>query len=406
MDPLTHGITGALIGKAFFSGARKSNSTTAERAIPGAALICMLAALFPDVDVFFDNFVEYKMATLELHRGWTHSLVLLPVWAILLGALTAPVLLWVARRRNDSVDAPANDRTLLSVGAGAALVYAAGIFSHIVLDLATSFGTMIWSPISNARASWDLVFIIDLMLTGIVLVPQLLAWIYARRDGSLRRAVRSLALLSALLFSVFWLARRAGVPFAPAALSVIVAALAGILLGPHLAGAGFRISRAAWCRAGLIVLVAYYGVCAVAHWRALQRVDAFIEGARLTVEHRAALPMPPWLGEWSGQVRTSRGVFISSFNLRDAEPPKFHAMPDSPRNEYVETARRLPEIRTWLWFARFPVVRYFRDSNELHIVEFNDTRFLRSPNDPRPGAFQYRVILDDAQKVLWQGWAE
>lgn len=394
MDPLTHGITGALIGKAFFSDAASRNTTSPGRGAAAATVIGTLAAMFPDVDIFFDNFVPNTMATLELHRGVTHSVVMLPVWALGLAMLTWPVARWVARGAGGAASLASLSR-----------LYAAGILSHIVLDLATSFGTMIWAPLSNERAALDLVFIIDIALTGVVLLPQLLAWIYARREGSIRRAIRVLAFLATLLFSIFWLARRAGVPFAPAALSAIIASLAVILLAPLAGGFGFRISRAAWCRGGLIALLAYYGVCAMAHARALRHVDDFVQSTRLDVERRAALPMPPSLLNWSGQIRTPRGIFTSNFSLRDAEPPKFHVMPDSPSNRFVEAARRLPEIRTYLWFARFPVVRYFRE-NELHIVEFNDTRFLRDPNDPRPGAFQYRVIMDDSEKVLAQYWAD
>jgi len=51
-----------------------------------------------------------------------------------------------------------------------------GILSHILLDLVTSFGTMIWSPLQWSRPAWDLIFIVDFTLTAIFLVPQLLAW--------------------------------------------------------------------------------------------------------------------------------------------------------------------------------------------------------------------------------------
>src|SRR4029077_17074661 len=61
-------------------------------------------------------------------------------------------------------------------------IYAAGILSHILLDLVTSFGTMVWSPLKWSRPAWDLIFIVDFTLTAIFLVPQLLAWVYAQPE--------------------------------------------------------------------------------------------------------------------------------------------------------------------------------------------------------------------------------
>src|ERR1700724_4042580 len=111
------------------------------------------------------------------HRSYTHSLVCLPIFAGLLAALAR----WFARWRN--WDAP----SLATLTA----IYAAGILSHILLDLVTSFGTMIWSPVQWSRPAWDLIFIIDFTLSGIFLAPQVLAWVYAKREGLQVRAIGS-----------------------------------------------------------------------------------------------------------------------------------------------------------------------------------------------------------------------
>jgi len=45
------------------------------------------------------------------------------------------------------------------------------LVSHVLLDLFTSYGTMILSPFWNHRFAWDLLFIIDFVFNGLILVP-------------------------------------------------------------------------------------------------------------------------------------------------------------------------------------------------------------------------------------------
>src|SRR5260370_6744363 len=174
MDTITHGIAGALIGKAVFRGEDlfASRPTNRGRIITWSL---MLGAIFPDSDVLRDFFSSDKLLIVTWHRSLTHSLVLLPLWALLLAGITRAFAGW------RKWEAPSF--TLLSA------IYAAGILSHILMDLVTTFGTMIWSPLEWSRPAWDLVFIIDFTLTAILLVPQLLAWVYAHPEKVKRRAV-------------------------------------------------------------------------------------------------------------------------------------------------------------------------------------------------------------------------
>src|ERR1700681_1791333 len=99
MDTITHGIVGALAGKAFFAGrdvpavfakdrqARALSSPTSRTAI----VACTLGAMFPDIDIFAGPLAHNPLAIMEWHRNITHSAVLLPVWALLLTAVSIPV---------------------------------------------------------------------------------------------------------------------------------------------------------------------------------------------------------------------------------------------------------------------------------------------------------------------------
>src|SRR5271154_6918903 len=93
MDTITHGIAGALIGKALFKGDDLFTSRPMNRGrIVTWSL--MLGAIFPDADTFRGLFSKNDLLVITWHRSITHSLVMLPVWALLLAALTR----WIARR--------------------------------------------------------------------------------------------------------------------------------------------------------------------------------------------------------------------------------------------------------------------------------------------------------------------
>src|ERR671925_489862 len=235
MDTITHGIAGALIAKALFRGAdmlgsRLDNATVNEKngsavrssekgdpqqekqgsglgkkpqpeedpplqAARPAALpspgqaegdrydssrrrvttwALMLGAIFPDSDVFRDIFSHDKLLIVTWHRSITHSLILLPLWALLLAWITHVFCKW------RKWEAPS-----LAALAG---IYAVGILSHILLDLVTTFGTMIWSPVKWSRPAWDMIFIVDFTLSAILLLPQLLAWVYSNPEKMWPRA--------------------------------------------------------------------------------------------------------------------------------------------------------------------------------------------------------------------------
>src|SRR6185437_1684953 len=163
MDPVTHGITGALLGKGYFS----------ERYGRVAVFAATLGAVFPDIDVTADIFSRDPLAIVKYHRAITHSWVALPVFAFLLALLTRLTVPWLKKRSERFRDIELPPLAILT------LIYGIGIASHIVLDGMTSFGTRMWYPISSERVAWDYLFIIDLTFMAILLLPQMLARIYS-----------------------------------------------------------------------------------------------------------------------------------------------------------------------------------------------------------------------------------
>ena len=145
MDTLTHALSGALI-------ARTTEPSGGSGVLPGRTRLAVgfWAAAFPDSD-FVLRFVD-PLTYLTTHRGVTHSVIMLPFWAVALA-----LVFWLLYRRRHPWRA--------FVG-----VCALGIGVHIAGDVITSFGTMIFAPLSSWRAQIPAVFIIDPYFTFIIAV--------------------------------------------------------------------------------------------------------------------------------------------------------------------------------------------------------------------------------------------
>jgi inner membrane protein len=151
MDTLTHALSGALLARAMASR---------RRSVPRQVAAGFLACAAPDLDFLWSSgsTLEY----IERHRGITHSLVLLPLWALPLAWLVARI-----------VREPGGWRSLYGLTAAALALHIAG-------DLVTSFGTMILAPFSAWRAALGTTFIIDLWFSGIIVAGLVLSAVFFR----------------------------------------------------------------------------------------------------------------------------------------------------------------------------------------------------------------------------------
>lgn len=397
MDTITHGIAGALIGKAVFGGQDlfSSKPMTKNRLVTWAV---MIGSIFPDSDVFRDMVDGNPLLMITWHRSITHSLLLLPIWSVVLAALTGAVARW------RKWEAP-NFLTLTGL-------YAVGIVSHIVLDLVTTFGTMIWSPLEWSRPAWDILFIIDFTFMGILLIPQLLAWIYEDPERTPKRAIILWAVFTPLPVIIARIGIAVGAPISTPTVLVIMVLFVVIFVLPAARGWGKRVSYVSWNRAGLGLATAYVLLAALAHHSAFARVKQFADQEKLEVQAIGALPLPPSFWNWDGLVRTPRGVYEIRLDLTDylfhsSDAPAGEAItrtyyPDAPPNNYIDLARQLPEVQTVLWFARFPVTQFHKEGPDA-VVEISDKRFAQLRRD-RPSSFTYRVRFSPDGKVLSQGW--
>jgi membrane-bound metal-dependent hydrolase YbcI (DUF457 family) len=416
MDTITHGIVGALAGKALFAGrdvpagfakigeSRALSSPTARAAI----VACTLGAMFPDIDIFAGPLARNPLAIMEWHRNITHSAVMLPLWALLLAAVSIPLarlLKW-------------KSPPFLYLFA----IYAVGIATHIFLDLVTNFGTMVWSPLRYSRPAWDWIFILDLTLTAIALVPQLAAWCCREPGQFWLRSISVWSVLSIGAFGAYLFASAAGYGFPIAVAGVVSAIFAVIIFVPAAQGTGFKWRRAAWCRAGLAVLCVYIGLASAAHHKAFADVEYFAATHHLQVEGLAALPLPPTLTHWVGLVSTPDGVWRTTFHEPGGAVESTQFYSDAQSRELIAQARKLNDVQVFLWFARYPVWRVRQREGRQTVIEISDVRFFRehvpdvaaapqpstavSGIRPRPAGFTFVVVFDAGGRIVSHGFRD
>ncbi len=167
MDPISQGLAGSLAAGA----ARTPRLRWAF--IAGAA-----GGMAPDLDVLIRSGSD-PLLGIEFHRHFTHSLFFVPF-----GALLVSLLLWLLFRR-------------LSESARFAALYgfcALGMLSHGLLDTCTSYGTRLLWPLSERRYAWDIISIIDPLISIPVALALLVA--FTRRSRNWWR----IALLWALAY--------------------------------------------------------------------------------------------------------------------------------------------------------------------------------------------------------------
>lgn len=341
MDTLTHALSGALLARATEPAPPQPDQLPRRTRM----WIGFWAAAFPDSD-FIVRFID-PLTYLTTHRGVTHSVVMLPLWALVL----AFVFVWILRKKYSW-------RAFVGV-------IALGIGAHIVGDVITAFGTMIFAPFSDWRAQLPVTFIIDPYFTGI--------------------------LIAGLLAAAVWKDTRR-----PAVI-------------------------------GLAVLAGYIGFQGVLHQRAIGVGEAYAASHGLTHADVSAVPQPFSPFNWMLVVEAENTYHLSYVSLVRREPPD--ALPDdaywlrSVNASYFPADKaswtRIPRfgqtpkeavLAEKVWhseifarfrrFALFPAVYRVDNAPEKTCVWFNDLRFALVGRDMpfRYGACQGGA--DTAWKVF------
>jgi inner membrane protein len=171
MDPLTHGLLGAVAAKAVL-GRRLGHA---------GWMIGAAAGMLPDVDFFIRSDAD-PLLNIEYHRQFTHSLAFAPIGGII------AALPWLTFRR------------FRAEWRGVLAASFVGYATHGVLDACTTYGTHLAWPFSPERESWNLMTTIGPLFTLFLLLG--LAFAALRRSRA--PAIAALALCLAYVGTAAW----------------------------------------------------------------------------------------------------------------------------------------------------------------------------------------------------------
>lgn len=184
MDSLTQIALGAAVGEAAL-GRRVGNVAPAWGAVLGT---------LPDLDVLLYPFLD-PVSEIAVHRGFSHS--------ILFSVVMAPVFGRALSRLH---------RTRGATTVGWSLLAFLALFTHLVLDSFTVYGTQVFWPFSDYPVSFDSIFIIDPLYTAPLAIGVVVSVLRRRRGAWPGRAnavgiALSTAYLAWTVGSKIWIER-------------------------------------------------------------------------------------------------------------------------------------------------------------------------------------------------------
>ena len=165
MDSLTQIVLGAAVGEAVL-GKKIGNKALLYGAIGGT---------IPDLDVVLGLFND-TITSIELHRGFSHSIVF--------SVLMAPILGWLVNKLERKKD--------LGWKPWATLFFWC-LFTHPILDAFTTWGTQLFWPL-DIKLAFNSVFVIDPFYTLPFLIC-CIALMFYKRDSKKRRQINRVGLI-------------------------------------------------------------------------------------------------------------------------------------------------------------------------------------------------------------------
>lgn len=173
MDSISQAALGAAIGEAVLG---KEIGT--KGIILGAAI-----ATIPDLDVIFYLFYN-KLDMLSIHRGYSHSFLIVFIMAFAITAILK------------------NIKTYQKIPSSRIWLFTfLTLFTHIVLDIFTTFGTQAFLPFSDRRVSLDSINVIDPVYTIPLLIGTFLTIKFRAKELKINYNTVGLAISTFYLFS-------------------------------------------------------------------------------------------------------------------------------------------------------------------------------------------------------------
>jgi inner membrane protein len=190
MEPITHFLTGACLGRAGFN-----------RKAAYATLAMTLAAEAPDLDVLWE--LRGPVAGFQHHRGVTHTLIAAPAIALITVAVV-----WLIHRLRKKPPAIQPRWALLWFFSLIA------VLSHLLLDYTNNYGLRPFFPFNPHWYTRSIVFIFDPVIFLLLLASFFMPWIFglADREIGVRRTRfrgRGSSIAMLILIVLWWSLRNA-----------------------------------------------------------------------------------------------------------------------------------------------------------------------------------------------------
>jgi len=390
MDGLTHSLVGLTSAKAGL-----------ERLSPYTAIVCVLSANAPDIDVV-SFFFGGRWVLLKQHRGLSHSIAGTLALAILIPSILFGIEWAIAyvRKRPQRIQY----RGLLL----ASLIAAA---THPLMDWTNNYGVRPLLPWDGRWFYGDLVFIVD---------PYL--WLVLGGAGFLlasnrRWKIVGWSLLAAIVTLIIFRVspqRVAGVGGLTAARIIWIAGAFSFAIA-RAAGVEKRLGKKL-AFAALSFVVIYWGALAWAHHRAYQNAE--LESNAIAAQRGerfirlAAMPTAANPFQWLCVAETDRAIYrffvgvvgqpqspnlagsiVEGSRAASTIAIERYEKPTGQSEQLASVASRDPRAQILLGFARFPIARVEADSCVGQtLVQFADLRYTE-PGTSR-GSFALSVPVD------------
>jgi len=327
MDNITHTLLGAALSRAGLNQKMRHATVT-----------LMIAANLPDVDVVTGAWGS--LAYLKYHRGITHSMV----GVTALGLILAGIVFLLERRSWSNHGGDGSPPSFLLIS----LVSLVGTWSHLLLDFTNSYGVRPFMPFSDRWVAWDIEFIIDPIILGLLICGLVLPSLFrliSEEVGSKGKATgRGAAITVLVLIGLLWLVRD------------------------------------------------------INHRSAIAKLSAFtFRGEDPAVIYAFPRPANPFL--WNSIVETEQAYFTLdvglNFSALDLNRAKVFYKPED--SEALKAARETNAAKVFLNFARIPIYSITKRGEDT-LVTIHDLRFASATRRRR--AFVTTILLSKDLHVL------
>ncbi len=338
MDTITHSLVGYAVAR---SGISKITGKT-------GVIVGVIASIFPDIDIIPGLFFGPEFH-IRIHRSFTNSLFLWPLFSFAIAFFASRI---------------SQKRDWFRIFF---LIAFLEIGVHTLLDLLTSYGTMILSPFYNKRFCLDILFVIDPWFSIIFILALIFSWRYSHISKYIVRSA--------------------------------------IIIG------------------GIYILF-----CAFNHEMALKFTQRICQERDIAYYNISAIPQPLSPFHWAVFVDQRDNILMGYLSLlkksnstkrnyknhihkewlvkrhfahyKDINHTKLLSFKKRDESPWIKRALLLRDVQMYLQFARFLIIKYKLDNRGYHHVKLIDLRFFIPELKPH---FVYSIVFDSKGNLVYKG---